>query len=310
MRILFAIVHHWNPAGDGNHGSLRSDSTPRVQAFEQQLLSLQRLGNRHLQLNIAQREAQPANQDLQNHIQIAVISDGQHHLIDRLDPRYQGLYSLVLTKPLSAKHLGFEAQRFLASQLEEDFDLYCYLEDDLIIHDPWFFKKIAWFISQAGDNCVLLPHRIELASYPHPVDRFYIDGTIPEDELLKIIPENLDDLAFDYLQEKIIFKPPANPHSGCFFLSKSQLLYWTKQSHWLDIDCSYISPLESAATLGLAKSFNLYKPSMKQASWLEVQHWGNSFHCLLGRNINLPGYESVPIEVIEKASKNSKINKE
>jgi hypothetical protein len=55
-----------------------------------------------------------------------------------------------------------------------------------------------------------------------------------------------------------------------------------------------VSPLESAATLGLAKTFRLYKPVMAQASWLELQHWGTSFHCLLGDRVALPEQPNDP----------------
>ena len=63
-----------------------------------------------------------------------------------------------------------------------------YFEDDLIVRDPWFFRKIDWFRSQAGDDCVVFPHRIELAPEPHPVDRFFIDGPMPESDLRQILP--------------------------------------------------------------------------------------------------------------------------
>ena len=96
---------------------------------------------------------------------------------------------MVITQPSSPKHLAFEAQRFLASRLDRQYDLYAYFEDDLIILDPWFFRKIDWFRSQAGDDCILFPHRIELASEPHPVDRFFIDGPMPESDLRQILPE-------------------------------------------------------------------------------------------------------------------------
>ena len=38
---------------------------------------------------------------------------------------------MVVAEPGSPKHLGFEAQRFLASRLDEEYDLYAYFEDDL-----------------------------------------------------------------------------------------------------------------------------------------------------------------------------------
>ena len=290
MRILLAIVHYWNPEGGGRHGSLRPDPTPRIEAFEQQLLALQRLGHRQAELNIAAMEAQPANQALQHDLTIAVITDGEHHLIDRLHPSYHGLYSLVLTEPPTPRHLGFEAQRFLASRVDEGYDLYGYLEDDLIIRDPLFFQKVAWFSRTYGPQNLLLPHRMELVNHPHPVDRFYIDGTMPADELRRVIPEPAEPLAAQGLNGELRFESPGNPHAGCFFLSQLQLQRWMQHPCWQDGDVSLVSPLESAATLGISRVFQLYKPALALAGWLELQHWGNSFHSLLGRTVHLPGY--------------------
>ena len=187
MRILVAVVHYWDPDGNRQHGSLRPNPRPRIEAFQQQLLALQRMGSRQAQLNIQSMAADPVNSQLRHSIDIKVITDGEHHVLDRLDLPYRGLFQMVVAEPQSPKHLGFEAQRFLASRLEEDYDLYAYFEDDLIVLDPWFFRKIDWFRSQAGDGCVVF-HRIELASEPHPVDRFFIDGPLPESDLRQILP--------------------------------------------------------------------------------------------------------------------------
>ena len=54
-----------------------------------------------------------------------------------------------------------------------------------------FSAKIDWFRGQAGDDCVLLPHRIEFSSVPDVVDRFFIDGPIADDELRRVIPQPL-----------------------------------------------------------------------------------------------------------------------
>ena len=58
-----------------------------------------------------------------------------------LEPCYRELLEEVPTKPADPKHLGFEAQRILAEHLDEKYDLYVYLEDDLLIHDPLFFVR-------------------------------------------------------------------------------------------------------------------------------------------------------------------------
>ena len=287
VRILLAIVHYWNPEGGGGHGSLRPNPRPRIEALQQQLLALQRLGNRQAQLNMAAMTADCANRQLQHQIDIKVITDGEHHVLDRLDSPYRGLFQMVITQPSSPKHLGFEAQRFLASRLDQSYDLYCYFEDDLIIHDPWFFRKIDWFRSHAGDDCLLLPHRVEFVRDPSDVDRFFIDGPMEESDLRFIVPDPGPNLATPSAGGTIYFESPKNPHSGCFVLSGDQLKDWVSKEHWLDGDSSFVSPLESAATLGIAKTFRLYKPVMAMGSWLELQHWGTSFHCLIGNEISL-----------------------
>ena len=145
MRILVAVVHYWDPDGNGQHGSLRPNPRPRIEAFQRQLLAFQRIGARQAQLNIQSMKADPANSQLQHTIDIKVITDGEHHVLDQLDQPYRGLFQMVVAEPKSPKHLGFEAQRFLASRLDQDYDLYAYFEDDLLVLDPWFFRKIDWF---------------------------------------------------------------------------------------------------------------------------------------------------------------------
>ncbi|TCD58116.1 hypothetical protein CWE16_02105 [Synechococcus sp. BS55D] len=281
---------------------MRPDPRPRIEAFQQQLLGLQRLGVRQAQLNMASMTADRANRQLQHQIDIKVITDGEHHVLDRLDPPYRGLFQMVIANPSSPRHLGFEAQRFLASRLDQAYDMYGYFEDDLIIHDSWFFKKIDWFRNHVGDDCLLLPHRIELASDPSDVDRFFIDGPMLESDLRYVIPEPGPSLAAPCPGGPVYFESPRNPHAGCFVLSASQLQAWVESEHWLDGDCSFVSPLESAATLGISKTFRLYKPVMAMGSWLELQHWGRSFHCLIGNSVSLPDDESVQDISADKVS--------
>ena len=67
MRILVAVVHYWDPAGSGRHGSLRPDPRPRIEAFQQQLLAFQRMGARQAQLNIQTMTADPVNRHVATH---------------------------------------------------------------------------------------------------------------------------------------------------------------------------------------------------------------------------------------------------
>lgn len=281
MRILLAILHYWDPQGDGRHQSLRPNPAPRIAALQDQLLALRRLGVLRSYLHMGDRAAYPADEALRHQIDIRIITDGEHHVLNQLEPAYQGLFEEVVTTPATGRLLGFEVQNYLASQLEANYDLYAYFEDDLLIHDPLFFRKVAGFSALMGPDAVLLPQRLELARGPSRVDRFYIDGPLADSDLAQLPLKGGPVVLMPFLNEQIAFEPPHNPHAGCFVLTAAQLRHWTEQPWWLDRDCSFISPLESAATLGLIKTFRLYKPCLSHAAWLEVQHWGTSFHSLL-----------------------------
>ena len=74
------------------------------------------MGTRQAQLNIKTMAADPANGQLQHTIDIKMIPMVSI-VLDRLDLPYRGLFQMVVAQPASPKHLGFEAQRFLASRL-------------------------------------------------------------------------------------------------------------------------------------------------------------------------------------------------
>ena len=155
MRVLVAIVHHWNPEGGGRHQSLRPDAAPRVAALHKLILALSRLGRHQKHLSFHDSAAYPANLDQLLEIDLHLITDGCHHVFDQLDsPSCQRLRH-ISTSPEHPLRLGFEAQRHLQEQLQASYDLYAYFEDDLIIHDPWFFHKLKGFAETAGDECVL-----------------------------------------------------------------------------------------------------------------------------------------------------------
>jgi hypothetical protein len=80
-----------------------------------------------------------------------------------------------------------------------------------------------------------------------------------------------------------VFQRARNPHSGFYALTRDQLSYWMSQPHWLDRDCSFVSPLESAATLGIAKTFSIYKPFGASSGFLEIEHLDDRFSTM-----NLP----------------------
>ena len=84
------------------------------------------------------------------------------------------------------------------------------------------------------------------------------------------------------------FARALNPHSGFFVLSAEQFDTMSRQQHFLDMDCSFISPLESAATLCLLKNFSVFKPRSEKESVVtamlnDLVPWGEAFEGLRQR---------------------------
>ncbi|CAN5526498.1 hypothetical protein BH10PSE5_BH10PSE5_04940 [soil metagenome] len=76
---------------------------------------------------------------------------------------------------------------------------------------------------------------------------------------------------------QMVMRRARNRHSGFFALIRDQLNYWMRRPHWRDGDVSFISPLESAATLGVAKTFSIYKAYGRSAGFLEIEHLDSGF---------------------------------
>jgi len=173
-------------------------------------------------------------------------------------------------------HLGFQCRAVLRDRWG-NYDYYCYLEDDLIIHDPWFLAKLRWFNSCVSGDNVLLPNRFERA--PGPLaHKAYVDGDLAPHVTSRF--QKIDEapqLQANVMGRSIVFQRPLNPHAGCYFLNREQMKYWTQRPDFLDYDCSFIGPLESAATLGLMRSFRIYKPAAEHANFLEIEHYGTQF---------------------------------
>ena len=50
-----------------------------------------------------------------------------------------------------------------------------------------------------------------------------------------------------------------------------------RQAVFFDRDISFAGPLESAATLGIMKTFRIYKPANDNAGFFEILHTNNRY---------------------------------
>jgi len=205
---------------------------------------------------------------------VVVCTTKGQHLLSRV-PLHQ---SALWHQPTDADPplLGFECHAALYERVG-DYDFYCYLEDDLIFRDPWFFAKLGWFHGQVGPGAVLLPNRYEVAR-GGVAWKAYLDGDL-ESEVTAPFQNIADapELKGSCLGHELTFRRPSNPHSGCFFLTTEQLRAWASRRDFLDRDTRFVGPLESAATLGLMRAFRIYKPAPEVANFLEIEHAGTAF---------------------------------
>ena len=134
---------------------------------------------------------------------------------------------------------------------------------------------------------MLQPNRYEI-SPQGAVFKAYIDGDLNVTATSKF--QNVEEqpqLLGKIMEQRISFERALNPHSGCYFLNGEQMAHWAKQSHFLDRDTSFIGPLESAATLGIMRTFRVYKSTPAYANFLEIQHFGASFLKLIGNKVRI-----------------------
>ena len=287
MRILFAIPHFYNPRGqmagaaEPAHGSESSLAEERARVFFRCLSTLHQTFGAG-QAHIAALDA-ACNNTFAAEIAIVVCTTRGYHLVDRL-PLHLFRHHQTDAEPML---LGYECHAVLAENLGR-FDYYCFMEDDLLLSDPLFFRKQRWFNAIAGDSATLQPHRFETAT-KQPFYKLYIDGPIrdptiaPRYQDISVRPR----IVARGLAVEIAFERVDNPHSGCFFLTNDQMAQWARAPYFLDRATDFWGPLESAATLGLMRTFDVYKPARDNAGFLEIQHLDNRY---LGRLLRVRGY--------------------
>jgi hypothetical protein len=283
MKVLVTIPHFHNPKGGGGYGSTGSESARRAAALSRTISGLhESLGPRQAFLYCL-HEPVPGrgngrllkvNEQVSSALDIAVCTVSDSHLISNLSvPRGMFHHQPVESDPMM---IGFACQQVLKAHLGK-YDFYCYLEDDLLIQDPFFLRKQEWFTRTFGDEVVLLPHRYETSS-KEALHKLYIDGPVRPDFTARWQDVN-DRRTLDtgFLGSCLAFERWSNPHSGCFFLNAAQMQRWAESPNFGDGDCSFAGPLESAASLGVMKNFRIYKSAATNAGFLELQHLHNRY---------------------------------
>ena len=167
------------------------------------------------------------------------------------------------------RELGLAARDWLISH-PSPADLNLYLEDDLVIQDHLFVDKILWMAHRSNHQCVLLPHRYELTRRTDLPPRLLIDGAIDHDAIVAWHRPYAGFASGEFRgQQGLKFDSPSNPHSGCFGISRPQLLVLRERELPRD---GFVGPLETAATYTVGCAFRLLKPALVNRRFLMIEH--------------------------------------
>ena len=276
-RILVVIAHFFKEEQNGKYSSTRGDKkSERQTALIQTILGWLSLSKSRRHLDVYEECFINIPNDI--NVDIVIIKNDNNHLI----PSYvtgRGNIKITQVNLENTRYLPFAAHLVMKNNIEK-YDWFAYSEDDLQVSDPYFFDKAILFNSKFGNKFVLMPNRFEL-DLQSPVAKTYVDGFNQTPEFVKVL-ERMNSvgskpLLLNFNDRGIKFERAKNPHSGCFLINSTQLKNWVGKSYFGNMDASFVSPLESAATLGIAKTFAAMKPSPENAEWLEIQHLDYKF---------------------------------
>lgn len=195
-------------------------------------------------------------------LEVVVNTMPNRHAVSRL-PRYLvdrvAVAERTIDEPL---FLGFEAQEEFAARADSA-DWFLYLEDDILLSDSLILEKLTYFNAGAPSEALLLPHRFEYWQGR----RTYID----------LVSKSSPEIC-GWNRRTLLeiggwkFAEFANPHSGFYALSRSQLHRWLETGRSWYGKVSFVAARESAATGCLAEALRLYKPHPDNMHFLEVRH--------------------------------------
>ena len=290
-RVSVAIAHYFRETSkEIGYGSSRVGARlARQVALSRCLGSVLGLGRlpKDVILNMAEQviEVAPSRQDSTTQLEGVVVDvhlfvTGDAYLQEICDyfaPRIT-LHRLELEDP---RTLPMAASHWLRHQQESDAHLHVYLEDDLIIQDPYFFDKQVWFTERTQHQFVLMPHRLE----PCLIDasrQLCVDGPVKlvgQEEQVWSDQEQQIARGTYWDGRSVGFALASNPHSGSFCLSERQRQHLKDQNA---VPNEFVGPLETAATGTVWQHFPVWKPMWPDRDFLSVEHGHPSFLGYIG----------------------------
>ena len=276
MKILICIPHFFEaaPANKARYRSERQDKRQeKIRGLAKCIGILHLLfGRAHIGANHRQRIFEEVPNECAHSVDVKVVTVPDKHLLGKIGiPSRLYEHVPINTNP---RYLGFETHKVIRSHAGQ-YDYYGYLEDDIVIHDPHFFRKLDYFnrnVSGSDSKAFLQPNRFE---------SFLGTDNVHSDWVYKVYPDYtysdgpIGDVihTLDYLEGKVQFERARAPHSGCFFVSEAQLATLEKAPNFgspAGIDEEMV--LDGAVTIPIHQAFNVYKSIKCDMNFLQVEH--------------------------------------
>jgi hypothetical protein len=279
MKALLAIAHYYRAEENSDFASTGQAAREHRAAGIQRVIEAWRGHvNEASLLNVERRVVEPLA-GFESALDIVVMVRGEDHL---LDPEFCARHKvrIVQVQTENPRMLPFAAQSLFAD-CRLGYDMFVYSEDDLRPADGLLLAKIASFAQEFGWRRLVMPNRYEWNPQASTLKTF-IDGDLRKHVTERYFTALPDEpiLVQSALGRAITYVRARNPHSGMFAVTAEQLGYWMQQPHYNDLDCSFVRALESAATLGVLKTFSVYKTHARDMGWLEIEHLDRRYSSL------------------------------
>lgn len=276
MRALIAMPHFYRAeAQNPRHGSLDSSTREaRLRSLEKSVLNLHALfGGKGFATQSHLRRYLPTSNPLQIDFDLVIFTAEGAHLLAEASIA-SSMYTHIESSS-DPRFIGWECHRYLRSQLG-NYDLYGFIEDDIVIHDPLFFTKLTWLQERAQElgrsDIVFQPQRFEMMDAAGPLIKDAVTKIYVDYQIYNVSPYSGPTITASCLGYDATFAPALNPHAGCFFINGEQLFAMSEHPQYLDNTDIWKTPLDTAATGFLMRALSIYKPRLDSLAFFEIEH--------------------------------------
>ena len=271
-RVLVAVPHYYGPSSSQVLGSSVDTAEERASVVASCLRQAASLLTDHTftagtSANIANDVIAPAPKRISGDMVVCV--SGENHLLALATHGF-----VAKPRPYAGdpKMLGFACREAFAEQVE-NYDLFCFIEDDTAIYDGAFFEKADAFYRAFGDERVLLPSRYEVFGARDAAWRVYLERDHPPRYLVEPKVDGPEELRLPGYDGDVVFERTTSLGAGCYIITREQLRWWMQQPGFLQAIGGRLT-LE-AAMIPLEGHFPFYRPAAQNLSFLEVHHTPN-----------------------------------